>query len=116
MSKANREVRWNHIAANLPAPATGNYHPIRYQILHRCAASVIEAQQFGLNHAAFLVLGFKAPESSYKDFKNFSAVLGIIPERGRFCKRERPVGDISLSVDWVDCPLATDVEIAATAG
>jgi len=103
----NRHERWQYIQKYLPE---GDYKHVRYQILHRCAASVIEAQRFRFKHAVFIVQSFKSPDKSFRDFKVFCDSLGISSGRDRIAKTH--VGDISLSVGWADCEFATSDEIA----
>src|SRR5579863_1813398 len=51
-SKANRKDRWEPVAQYLPDASADRYYPIRYPILHRCAASAMEAERLALPHAA----------------------------------------------------------------
>ena len=73
----NRQKRWDHIRENLPERPKGSYDPIRYQLLHRCAAAVIEAKRWDFKHAAFIVQAFKSPAKSFQDYKDFCAVLNL---------------------------------------
>jgi hypothetical protein len=85
---------------------------VRYQMLHRCAASVIEAKRFGFSHAAFIVQAFNAPEKSFHDYGVFCRALNIPAISGRMATTS--VDSVSLSVGWVDCPVAIDEQVAAT--
>ncbi|MBV8358174.1 MAG: hypothetical protein JO189_09605 [Deltaproteobacteria bacterium] len=110
-AKRNRRERWNYIRSHLPE--LDFYPEVRYQILHRCAAAVIEAKRLGYHHAAFVVQVFDAPATSFQDYTVFCKALGIDPApRGKFATTS--VKDISLSVGWADCDFATDAEVAAT--
>ena len=86
---------------------------VRYQILHRCAASVIEAKRYGFRHAVFVVQAFDTPANSFQDYVVFCQALKIPAARQRMATTF--VDGISLSVGWADCPLATHEEVAATA-
>lgn len=110
-SIANRRERWDYIRAHLPE--SDAFSGIRYQLLHRCAAAVIEARRFGLAHAAFVVQSFGAPEASVLEYSKLCVALGIVGRRGEM--GSTAVSDIVLRVGWAECPLATDAEIAATA-
>ena len=99
-SKANRRVRWDHIRENLPEESEEDYGPVAYQLLHRCGAAVI-------------VQAFGAESDQYIQFEQFCSCVGITPHSGAL--DEVRVGEIRLSVGWVDCPLATDPQVAATA-
>ena len=107
-SQANRTARWDYIKEHLPSGK--DYDRVRYQILHRCAASVIEAKRLGLKHAAFIVQAFEAPERSFQDYATFCEAMGVNADRGRLPGMH--VSEVSLSVGWADCPLASDAEIA----
>ena len=43
-SKLNRATRWKYISENLPPVEIDGYKDVPYQLLHRCAAAVIEAE------------------------------------------------------------------------
>jgi hypothetical protein len=114
-SKANRQERWKHLVQYLPDAPTDHYHPIRYQMLHRCAASVIEADRFGLPHASFVVQAFGSPDASFQEYKAFCQAIGVPPARGSLTTASKARLGISLSIGWVDCPFATDSDIASIA-
>jgi hypothetical protein len=110
-SKENREERWAFIRKHLPETDNNLYSEVSYQILHRCAAAVIEAKRLGLNHAVFLVQAFDSPQSSFEEYSKFCVALNAKSERGKLVITK--VDRIDLGVGWVDCPLATDKEISA---
>jgi hypothetical protein len=80
-------------------------------MLHRCAASVIEAKRLGLEHAAFFIQAFDTPDKSFHDYVMFCEALKINATRGAMATTS--VGNISLSIGWADCALATDEQIAS---
>jgi hypothetical protein len=82
---------------------------VAYQILHRCAAAVIEAQRYGIAHAVFVVQAFNSPPTSYAEFETFCHAIGVAPERGRLLSQT--VGGIELGVAWIDFPFATDAQL-----
>lgn len=110
-SKSSRKTRWDYVQSHLPK--SDSFLQVRYQILHRCAASVIEAKRLGFQHAAFIVQAFNTPEESFQNYAAFCQALRIPGKRGSLATTA--VDGISLSVGWADCPLATDNEVAATA-
>jgi uncharacterized protein DUF6946 len=110
-SVINRKTRWDYIRQHLPK--SESFSRVRYQMLHRCAASVIEAKRLGFQHAAFVVQAFDTPDSSFQYYALFCEALKIAAERGRMATTS--VDDVSLSVGWADCPLASDADVAATA-
>ena len=110
-ARTNRQERWNDIKKHLPNIVEGGYSQVAYQLLHRCAAAVIEAKRFRLENAAFVVQAFQSPAKSFDAFSQMCRAMATDAERGRihFTK----VGDICLGIGWADCLLATDQELAA---
>jgi hypothetical protein len=107
----NRKLRFDYIRSHLPS--SDSFLPVRYQLLHRCAASVIEAKRFGFQHAAFVVQAFNTPSDGFEEYSVFCRALSIPAKRGFLVTAS--VGDISLGIGWADCRFATDEEVAATA-
>jgi hypothetical protein len=112
-SRRNRENRWEHISAHLPRMAQDAYSLVPYQLLHRCAAAVIEAKRFRLTSAAFIVQAFGAPDESLEAFGRLCRVMSVDVRRGQM--QVTSVEGIRLGVGWVDCPFATDAEVAGVA-
>jgi hypothetical protein len=112
-SRRNREDRWKHISAHLPGTAQDAYSLVPYQLLHRCAAAVIEAKRFQLPNAAFVVQSFGAPPESFAAFSRFCHAVNLKAERGQM--QVTTVGGIRLGIGWADCPFVTDAEVAAIA-
>jgi hypothetical protein len=48
----------------------------RYQLLHRTASAVLEAQRFGATQACMLVHSFSASDSSLSDYQSFLRLFG----------------------------------------
>lgn len=107
-SKANRSARWEYILRHLPA--SNGYGNVRYQLLHRCAAAVIEARRFGLRDAAFVVQAFSTPDDKFEDYKTFCDAIGLKATRDGACRTT--AGEVSLSIGWADCPFSTDNDVA----
>jgi hypothetical protein len=110
-SKANRHDRWEFVRSYLPH--ADSYLEARFQMLHRCAAAVIEAKRLGFQHAAFLVQAFGTPDKSFQDYAVFCEALKIPAKRGAMATTS--VDNISLCIGWADCDLATDEQIASIA-
>lgn len=111
-SLQNRQNRWDSIRKNLPpADDVDGYLGVAYQLLHRCAAAVKEAERFGLQHAAFVVQAFGSPDESFQQFARMCHVVGVPAVRDRL--QVAAVGAISLGVGWADCCNASDEQIAA---
>lgn len=110
-SRENREKRWKNVRNNLPL---GDYDEVPFQILHRCAAGVIEARRFGLRNAVFLVQSFKAPAKSFEKYAIFAEALGLPAEKGHlhFSTVGEGENTVKLGVGWVDCLFASDSQMA----
>jgi hypothetical protein len=114
--RENRRRRFEYISSRLPhPPSSDSFMPVRYQLLHRCAASVIEAKRLGFQHAAFVVQAFEAPTTSFDDYSVFCRAIKVEPRHDSLVMAAEAVHDISLSFGWVDCALATDKEVAKVA-
>jgi len=107
----NRKARFDYVRTHLPP--SESFLPVRYQLLHRSAASVIEAKRFGFQHAAFVVQAFNAPTKSFDDYSAFCRAMNVPAKSNSLVTAA--VDNISLSVGWADCSLATNDDVAATA-
>lgn len=114
-SAENRANRWRAIRRFLPPADDHAYDAVAYQILHRCAAAVIEVQRFGLDHAAFVVQAFgETPESSLTAYSKFCHAAGT--ESREDTMATVTVNNITLGIGWVASPLASDQQIAKIFG
>jgi len=111
-SVTNREDRWRFVASHLPPEC--DYSGVRFQILHRCAAAVIEARRLGLTYAAFVVQAFNAPTKSFDEYVKFCDALGVVSARGQLVTAPA-LQDVSLAIGWADCPLSSDRDVAMCA-
>ena len=109
--QSNRRLRWEGIQKHLPPSGENAYSQVAYQLLHRCAAAVIEARRLRLPNAAFVVQAFESPSESFTEFARLCRALGVKAEHGRI--QMIAVGDVRLGIGWADCPLATDSQMAA---
>ncbi len=53
---------------------------IRYQLLHRTASAVIEAERFLASHAMVIIHSFSPKNEWFDDFKKFVSLFGATPE------------------------------------
>jgi len=53
---------------------------IRYQLLHRTASAVIEAERFLASHAMLIIHSFSSKNKWFEDFAKFVSLFGSIPE------------------------------------
>jgi hypothetical protein len=76
---------------------------IRYQLLHRTASALKEAERFAAGTAVVLVQSFNraADEQSWKDFIQFAEVMGTTVKEGSLERCPRPTG-VPLFIGWVN--------------
>jgi len=72
---------------------------VRYQLLHRAASSVIEAERFGAKHAVMIVHSFSPTNQWFDDFSMFVSLFGRSPEVGRLVSTKVGSG-IPLHLGW----------------
>jgi uncharacterized protein DUF6946 len=87
---------------------------IRYQLLHRTASALKEADRFRATIAAVLVQSFnrEADEPSWQDFCRFGALLGASVDEGRFA-RARAATAVALFLGWVSSSPAGEDRLRA---
>ena len=73
----------------LPAEPDGD---VRYQLLHRTAAAVIEADRFAAGAAAMIVHSFSPDARSHADYGRFAALLGAEAVVGSAARVQLPSG------------------------
>jgi len=73
---------------------------IRYQLLHRSASAILEAQRFNAASAIMLVHSFSPTAAWLEDYQAFAALFGVHAEEGilHFVKE---VGNIRFFLAWV---------------
>jgi hypothetical protein len=86
----NRRLRIDGIRSTLGDPI-GNVGGLRYQLLHRTAAAVIEADRFGVGRAVMLVHSFDPNHAGFQDFARFADWIGA------------PCSEPGTVSDWIDC-------------
>jgi hypothetical protein len=93
--------------------------PLRYQLLHRTVAALIEARESRADVAVMLVQHFAPPgaaaSASLGDFEKFAAALGVTAKVGCLHEVPRCLATIPLWIGWIESPLASDAQIAAVA-
>lgn len=57
--------------------------PLRYQLLHRPVAALLEARRFGLARALFFVQHFASPKDSLADYQAWARLLGVEAQENR---------------------------------
>jgi hypothetical protein len=72
---------------------------LRYQLLHRTAAAILEARRFVAPHAAMVVHSFSAGNEGFEDFRTFARLLGAGVEPGRLVQVPGRAGP-TLHLGW----------------
>lgn len=82
---------------------------LRYQLLHRTASAIYEAQRYGSEMALMLVHSFSTRDSWFNDFAAFADALGMpIQAPGDITEPKRLEG-VQLSLGWVkDLPVGSE--------
>ena len=73
---------------------------VRYQLVHRTASAVIEAQRFGAKQAVMLVHSFSHTDQWFDDFAAFVALFGQAAEIGKLVTASASHG-LPLHFAWV---------------
>jgi len=92
-------VRLSYLAniLGLPEPIPDN---IFYQLLHRTASAVIEAERFGAVQAVMLVHSFSPSNRWFVEYKAFAGLFGVTAEVGRL-STVRAKDNMPLHLTWV---------------
>lgn len=72
---------------------------IRYQLLHRAASAVIEAQRYHARHAALVVHSFSREDASFSDYRAFLGLFGKTGKPGELVELGTPCG-VRLWAGW----------------
>ena len=77
---------------------------LRYQLLHRTASALVEAERFGAGVAVMLVQSFNrtADEESWQDFCRFGEAMGADVKENSVVPSTRPTV-VPLYLGWVTC-------------
>ena len=73
---------------------------IFYQLLHRTASAVIEAERFGAVQAVMLVHSFSPSNRWFVEYKAFAGLFGVTAEVGRL-STVRAKDNMPLHLTWV---------------
>ena len=84
---------------NLLGLPVGPIEHVRYQLLHRTAAAVLEASRFKTDRAAMIVQSFSQEHRWFEDFAAFTELLGLEAERGEPLRHVLPSGK-PLDLGW----------------
>lgn len=92
-------VRLTYLAEvlDLPQPVPDTVY---YQLLHRSASAVIEAERFGATQAVMLVHSFSPANRWFEDYKAFVALFGTTAELGKL-STVKARNNMPLHLAWV---------------
>lgn len=85
---------------------------LRYQLLHRTASAVREAERFGAAAAVLLVQSFSSDSDSVAAYAAFCGVMGCAHKPDAMIQGPR-LGSIQLYFGWIDCDPSGEEELAA---
>jgi len=100
----SRERRLSWLCDRLGVRTDG-VDSLRYQLFHRTAAALIEAERLGASHAAMLVQSFSANHAHFADFQAFADFLGTpVTKPGRMSEA---IGGtrVPLYLGWCTSPI-----------
>lgn len=95
----NRLARLTGLCA-LFGLAPDDTYAMRYQVLHRVAGSVLEAQRFGCSRAVVLVQSWCPKRTGLPDFQAFARALGLSLEADAISDPIE-IGGIETRIGWV---------------
>lgn len=82
----------------LAFPPAGHLH---YQLFHRAASAVLEAERFKTDEAAMIVHSFSTDRTWFDAFAQFSAAFGVSVEAGKRATIQLPCGR-SFHLGWAN--------------
>ena len=82
----------------------GKCHTLRYQLFHRTAAALFEAERAGARHAMLLVHSFSTNNAGFKDFGKFTGQLGIPLTAENNVSESKVLHNITFRFAWVSDP------------
>jgi hypothetical protein len=94
-----KAIRLANLSALLGIESDG-VHGLRYQLLHRTAAAVLEAKRYRTNQAAMIVQSWCPERSSLDDYSAFCRVLGIAVTECNKLTDPISLGDVGLRLGW----------------
>ncbi|MEZ4379521.1 MAG: hypothetical protein R3B35_14695 [Gemmatimonadales bacterium] len=93
--------RLEHLQSLLPTSPLFDGQ-IRYQLVHRCAAAVLEAERFHAPLAVMLVHQFGGETPAWKDYVAFVSAMGHTAKKGGIVSLGRCSNKVELAVGWVE--------------
>jgi hypothetical protein len=98
-SSPGKRKRFNYLVDVLELKGE-DLSQVYYQLVHRTASAVIEAQRFHANTAVMLVHSFSQSHTWFPEYSSFARCLGVEPELNRVYGCGQRSG-IDLYIGWV---------------
>jgi hypothetical protein len=95
-----KSARLKHLCEVLGAPMA-EVGRLRYQLFHRVASALFEAERYGAAEAMMLVHSFSDEYASLADYQNFANALGITGAEINAVSNPRIYEAITLRLAWV---------------
>jgi hypothetical protein len=73
---------------------------LRYQLLHRTVAALLEARRFGTGEAMMLVHSFDKDDTSLGDYQAFAQRLGVTGAGANEVTSSKTLDDVTLRLAW----------------
>ena len=105
---ANRQERLDGLCKILGI-GVGDAMGLRYQLLHRTASALIEAERYSATTAVMLVHSFSSERKWFEDFVAFGATMGVSVEAGRLVDVGMRLNR-RLLLGWLTSPVKEDSE------
>jgi hypothetical protein len=87
---------------NLRQVAIGD---LRYQLLHRTVATIIEAERLGARHAAMIVQSFDRHRTGFEDFVAFADAFGMPLTEPGILSQSKTAGGVAIRLGWTENPM-----------
>ncbi len=94
-----KDVRLSYLRGLLGLPNDLS-NTVRYQLLHRTASALIEAERFCAKHAVMLVHSFSQAQEWFEDYAAFAKLLGVDVEPDKVASAGERYGR-QLHLCWV---------------
>jgi hypothetical protein len=78
---------------------------LRYQLFHRVAATLIEAEKVHARDAALIVQSFDQKRAGFEDFVAFADALGTPVIAPGKLSTPKGLGEITIRLGWTENPL-----------
>jgi hypothetical protein len=96
----NNRAERLHGLCNLLDLSVETLSGLRYQLLHRTAAAVLEAKRYRASHAAMIVQSFCPDSTGLPDFQSFAQAMAYGHVDADSISSPKVLGSIALRIGW----------------